>query len=152
MNPTSHPSRLVLAAAFAASLAACASSPRNYSSTPSSPGYSTSCYDCGTVESVSVVNTTGSSSGGGAVLGGVVGGVIGNQVGSGDGKKAATVAGVVGGAIAGNAIEKNMTKQDYQVTVRMDDGRRLTVTQGTVNANLHSGSRVRLTNGRFELF
>jgi outer membrane lipoprotein SlyB len=45
-----------------------------------------------------------------------------------------------------------MTKQDYQVTVRMDDGRRLTVTQGTVNANLHVGSRVRLRNGHFDLY
>jgi outer membrane lipoprotein SlyB len=158
MTVTTPTSRLLVVAALAASLAACASSPRNSygNSYPppasSSAPYTTGCYDCGTVESVTVVNTSGGSSGTGAVLGGVVGGVIGNQVGDGDGKKAATVAGVVGGAIAGNAIEKNMTKQDYQVTVRMDDGRRLTVTQGTINANLRSGSRVRLDNGHFELF
>ena len=158
MKMISPTSRLVVATALAASLAACASGPRgnsygnSYPPPASQAPYTTGCYDCGTVESVSVVNTSGSSSGTGAVLGGVVGGVIGNQVGDGDGKKVATVAGVVGGAVAGNAIEKNMTKQDYQVTVRMDDGRRLTVTQGTVNANLRSGSRVRLDNGRFELY
>lgn len=151
MTTSFQTSRLLLAAALAASLAACASNPGNsYGHQGASAPYSTNCYDCGTVESIQVVNTTGTASGTGAVLGGVVGGVIGNQVGGGDGKKAATVAGVVGGAVAGNAIEKNMTKQSYQVTVRMDDGRRLTVTQGTVPSSLRAGSRVRLDNGRFE--
>ena len=118
----------------------------------SSAPYSTSCYECGTVESVTPVQTTGTASGGGAVLGGIVGGVIGNQVGGGDGKKAATVAGVVGGAVAGNAIEKNMAKTGYEVTVRMDDGRRLTVTQPSVDAGLRSGARVRLDGGHFEVY
>jgi outer membrane lipoprotein SlyB len=155
MNTLNPLGRVAAGLTLAAALGACASSP-GYSSSPqvvgSSAPYSANCYDCGTVESINVVNTTGTSSGGGAVLGGIVGGVVGNQVGSGDGKKVATVAGVVGGAVAGNAIEKNMTKQDYQVTVRMDDGRRLTVTQGSVSANLHVGSRVRLSNGHFEQY
>ena len=45
-----------------------------------------------------------------------------------------------------------MAKTSYQVTVRMDDGRRLTVTQGNINANLRAGSRVRLDDGHFELY
>jgi outer membrane lipoprotein SlyB len=145
---------LLATATLAASLAACASNPGNSygNNNVSSPApYSTNCYDCGTVERVDVVQTTGTASGGGAVLGGIVGGVVGNQVGDGDGQKAATVAGVVGGAVAGNAIEKNMAKTGYQVTVRMDDGRRLTVTQGNVDSGLRAGSRVRLDNGKFEL-
>jgi outer membrane lipoprotein SlyB len=155
MNIQRIPS-LLGAAALAASLAACASNANNgYGSTrvvSGSAPYSTTCYECGTVESVSVINTTGSTTGTGAVLGGIVGGVVGNQVGEGDGKKAATVAGVVGGAVAGNAIEKRMDHQDYQITVRMDDGRRLTVTQGDVSSGLQAGSRVRLDNGRVVLF
>ena len=146
---------LLATAVLAASLAACASNPGNHygnNNVSSQAPYSNNCYDCGTVERVDVVQTTGTSSGGGAVLGGIVGGVVGNQVGDGDGQKAATVAGVVGGAVAGNAIEKNMAKTGYQVTVRMDDGRRLTVTQGSVSANLHIGSRVRLSNGHFEQY
>jgi outer membrane lipoprotein SlyB len=146
---------LLATATLAASLAACASNPGNHygnSNAVAQAPYSTNCYDCGTVERVDVVQTTGTSSGGGAVLGGVVGGVIGSQVGDGDGKKAATVAGVVGGAVAGNAIEKNMAKTGYQVTVRMDDGRRLTVTQGNVPSGLRAGSRVRLDDGKFELY
>ena len=145
---------LLATAVLAASLAACASNPGNHygnNNVSSQAPYSNNCYDCGTVERVDVVQTTGTSSGGGAVLGGIVGGVVGNQVGDGDGKKAATVAGVVGGAVAGNAIEKNMAKTGYQVTVRMDDGRRLTVTQGNIASGLRAGSRVRLDNGKFEL-
>jgi outer membrane lipoprotein SlyB len=142
----------VLATALlAASLAACASNAGGSRVVSSAP-YSTSCYDCGTVERVTPVQTTGTSSGGGAVLGGIVGGVVGSQVGDGDGKKAATVAGVVGGAVAGNAIEKNMAKTGYEVTVRMDDGRRLTVTQPDIDAGLREGSRVRLDDGRFERY
>lgn len=146
---------LLATAILAASLAACASNPGNRygnNNVSSQAPYSNSCYDCGTVERVDVVQTTGTSSGGGAVLGGIVGGVVGNQIGDGDGQKAATVAGVVGGAVAGNAIEKNMAKTGYTVTVRMDDGRRLTVTQGNVASGLRAGSRVRLDDGKFELY
>jgi outer membrane lipoprotein SlyB len=154
MNTLRFPA-LLATATLAASLAACASSPgystRVMSSSPAAP-YSTSCYNCGTVESVTAVQTTGTSSGGGAVLGGIVGGVVGNQIGGGDGKKVATVAGVVGGAVAGNAIEKNMAKTGYEVTVRMDDGRRLTVTQPNVNSGIRAGSRVRLDGNEFELY
>jgi outer membrane lipoprotein SlyB len=154
MNMQRFPA-LLATATLAASLAACASGPRYASPQVVSSGpapYSTSCYECGTVESVAVLQGSGSTTGTGAVLGGIVGGVVGNQVGDGDGKKAATVAGVVGGAVAGNAIEKKMDAQDYPVTVRMDDGRRLTVTQGDIPAGLQAGTRVRLTNGRVVLY
>jgi outer membrane lipoprotein SlyB len=155
MNTHRIPALLAMAT-LAASLAACASNPGNHygngNNASSQAPYSNSCYDCGTVERVDAVQTTGSASGGGAVLGGIVGGVVGNQIGDGDGQKAATVAGVVGGAVAGNAIEKNMAKTSYQVTVRMDDGRRLTVTQGNVASGLRAGSRVRLDDGKFELY
>jgi outer membrane lipoprotein SlyB len=143
---------LLATATLAASLAACASNPGGTRVVSTSAPYSTNCYDCGVVERVTAVQTTGTASGGGAVLGGIVGGVVGNQIGDGDGKKAATVAGVVGGAVAGNAIEKNMAKTGYEVTVRMDDGRRLTVTQPSLDSGLREGSRVRLANGRFEVY
>jgi outer membrane lipoprotein SlyB len=143
---------LLAACLLASTLSACASNGYNDSRAVGSAPYSNSCYECGTVESITPVQTTGTSSGTGAVLGGVVGGVIGSQVGDGDGQKAATVAGVVGGAVAGNAIEKNMTKQSYQVTVRMDDGRRLTVTQGDVDNDLRVGSRVKLYESGFKRY
>jgi len=150
---------LLAAATLATALGACASSGNGYNdgravgqSYPTYPS-STSCYDCGTVESVRTVETTGTSSGGGAVLGGIVGGVVGSQVGDGDGKKAATVAGVVGGAVAGNAIEKKMSSTRYELVVRMDDGRRLTVVQDGISNDLRVGSRVRMEGSRgFKVF
>ena len=146
---------LLASGALVAALSGCASSGSAYTEprvVSSSGAYSTTCYDCGTVESVRSVETTGSASGGGAVLGGIVGGVVGSQVGDGDGKKAATAAGVVGGAIAGNAIEKNMAKTQYELIVRMDDGRRVTVVQKDIASSLRVGSRVRLDGGEFELY
>jgi outer membrane lipoprotein SlyB len=135
-------------------LAACASSP--------SPGYGRAqgpapqssavrCYDCGRVESIDTVYGAKENTRTGAVLGGIVGGVIGNQVGSGDGKKAATVAGVVGGAVAGNAIENKRNEQTYDIRVRMDDGRLVTINQNTVTPDLRPGSTVRVTGNRVVL-
>ncbi len=145
--------RLTILAVLSATLAACASQPssnygRNYYP-PSAPyNEPTRCYDCGRVERIEVAYGARDNTGTGAVLGGIVGGVLGNQVGKGDGRKAATVAGVVGGAVAGNAIEKNRSGQIYNITVRMDDGRRLVLSQNTISDDLRNGSPVRVINGR----
>ena len=143
--------RIAVVAALALTLGACASSPSSrygQSSSTYYPPAQTRCYDCGQVQRIETIYVTGESNGTGAVLGGIVGGVLGNQVGKGDGKKAATVAGVVGGAVAGNAIEKRTTKQDFRITVRMDDGRVLALTQGNISPNLREGSYVRVANGQ----
>lgn len=88
------------------------------------------CAACGTVESVQAVKTEGHSSGVGAVAGGLLGGVLGNQIGGGNGRKAMTVIGAVGGGVAGNEIEKrHNATTSYRVTVRKDDGTRVTLTR-----------------------
>lgn len=144
--------RLTLLAVLSVTLAACASQPSsNYGrSYPSSAPYNEPirCNDCGRVERIETAYGTRDNTGTGAVLGGIVGGVLGNQVGKGDGRKAATVAGAVGGAVAGNAIEKNRSGQIYNITVRMDDGRRLVIGQNTISDDLRNGSPVRVINGR----
>lgn len=108
-------------------LGACASSPQY----AGGGGYGQSyCRDCGTVERIVQIQGDRHSSGGGAVAGAVIGGVLGNQVGSGSGRKAATVVGAVAGGIAGNEIEKNTNAAPrYEITVRMNSGRRLLYTQ-----------------------
>jgi outer membrane lipoprotein SlyB len=90
------------------------------------------------------------ATGAGAVAGAIVGGAIGSQVGSGDGKKAATVAGAVVGGIAGHNIEKNAGGTWHEVTVRMDDGRVVVVTQDDLNG-VREGSRVVVRDGRARL-
>ncbi len=81
------------------------------------------CTECGVIDVINVVEKKGDGSGLGAVGGAVVGGLLGNQIGKGRGNTAATVVGVVGGAVAGNEVEKRVKSvNEYQVTVRMNDG------------------------------
>jgi len=101
----------------------------------------------GTIDSIQVMQPRGSS-GAGAITGGLIGGLLGNQVGSGGGRTAATVAGAVGGAVVGNNVENNRNaKQEYQISVRMDNGDYRIVQQDSVY-DLRVGNRVRLVDGR----
>jgi outer membrane lipoprotein SlyB len=82
------------------------------------------CASCGTVESIVTIRRQGHGTGLGAVGGAVAGGLLGNQFGAGTGRTAMTVLGAVGGGFAGNAVEKRLRSEtDYQVRVRMENGR-----------------------------
>lgn len=106
-----------------------------------------SCPQCGTVESVRLVERKGSGSGLGAVAGGVAGAILGNQVGGGSGRTVMTIAGGAGGAYLGNEIEKNTNKtSSYQIRVRMADGSLRTIHQRDV-PGVNAGDRVRVSNG-----
>jgi outer membrane lipoprotein SlyB len=102
----------------------------------------------GTIDSIQIMQAK-SSSGAGAVAGGLVGALLGNQVGSGGGRTAATVAGAVGGAVVGNNVENNRNQghEQYQISVRMDNGDTRIVNQDSVY-DLRVGNRVRLVDGR----
>lgn len=105
------------------------------------------CPTCGVVESVRYVEKKGEGSGVGAIAGGVLGGVLGHQVGSGRGNTAATIVGAGAGAYAGNEIERNSKKKSYYVVaVRLDDGRRRTITQGA-RPGVREGDRVKIVGG-----
>ena len=88
----------------------------------------------------------------GAILGGIVGAVAGRQIsdrtgGSEGNKNVATVAGAVAGAAAGNAIQNRTTGDTYNITVRMDDGRRVTINQHDLGG-VRENTYVRIQNGR----
>jgi len=137
--------RIVSIALLALGLGACSTSGNGYTS--SNSGYSSNnCNDCGVVQRISSYTGERHASGVGAVTGAVIGGVLGNQVGSGDGKTAATVAGAVVGGIAGNAIEKNQSQTWYDITIRMNDGRQVVITQNRLN-DIREGSRVVIRDG-----
>jgi outer membrane lipoprotein SlyB len=105
------------------------------------------CATCGSVESVRYLEQKGQGSGVGAVAGGVVGGVVGHQFGSGRGNTVATIAGAGVGALAGNEVEKNVKKKSYYVvTVRLDNGKKQSVSQ-TAKPALKQGDRVKIING-----
>ncbi|WP_343731477.1 glycine zipper 2TM domain-containing protein [Duganella sp.] len=140
-------STTLAAALFAgvAVLSGCAST----SQQPQQIGYiSNDSSTYGTIDSIQVMQARGSS-GAGAITGGLIGGLLGNQVGSGGGRTAATVAGAVGGAVVGNNVENNRNagKQEYQISVRMDNGDYRIVQQDSIY-DLRVGNRVRLIDGR----
>ncbi|SFK24822.1 glycine zipper 2TM domain-containing protein [Rhodanobacter glycinis] len=90
------------------------------------------CQQCGVVQDVQQVYVQKSSNGTlGAVIGAVAGGLLGNTVGKGDGRKAATVAGAVAGGVVGDQVGKRSggSETAWQVSVRLDNGQYVTVTQ-----------------------
>ena len=135
---------LILVASGALALSACATSPygNGYYGNSGYPTSSNAAYQgYGTVTSVRQV-TVGTSSGLGTVGGAIIGGVLGNQVGDGDGRKLATVGGAVAGGVIGNRIEQNRNTgtTGQQITVRLDSGYSVTVTQP--GYGFRSGDRV----------
>jgi outer membrane lipoprotein SlyB len=142
---------LGVAAAACVALAGCASSPAYTNSGYTSPSYgnASACYDCGTVTRIETVGTTRSGATG-AVIGGLVGAAAGRELAEDEStgrKNTATVAGAAAGALAGSAIQRNMNDNSYNVTVRMDDGRMVTINQSDLGG-VREGSYVRVANGR----
>ncbi len=127
---------------------AIAQNPSSMSGSMASPAATpANCATCGVVESVRFVEKQGEGSGVGAIAGGVVGGVLGHQIGSGRGNTVATIAGAGVGAYAGNQVEKNAKKKSYYVVnIRLDNGRRQSVTQGS-RPGVREGDRVKVIDG-----
>ena len=124
-----------------------------YSSAPASSRY---CADCGIVERIEVIPSGRSApSATGAILGGIVGAVAGREIsqqtgGSDGNKNVSTAAGAVAGAVAGNAIQKRTTGDTYNLTVRMDDGRRVVINQHDLGG-IRENTYVRIQNGKVVL-
>ena len=69
-------------------------------------------------------------SGVGTAVGAIAGGGVGHLIGGGVGNVIATALGAIGGGVAGSAVEKQVTqKSGYNIALRLDDGRTMTVTQ-----------------------
>ena len=107
------------------------------------------CYECGRITHIERIEGHRSTTGG-MIIGGIAGGLIGNQIGGGSGKTLATVAGVAGGAYAGKKVAEHSEKTKYRVTVRMDDGRVVAVTQNSVY-HMREGSHVTVHHGKARL-
>lgn len=100
----------------------------------------------GMVEYVRPVVIEGTKSGVGPATGAALGGIAGSTVGHGRGSAAAGIAGAVAGGVAGGLVEEGVTKkQGVEVTVRMDNGRIISVVQEVSStASFHAGDRVRV--------
>lgn len=101
----------------------------------------------GVVDSVRMVTIEGTQSGVGTVAGGAVGGIAGSTVGHGKGSAAAAVVGAVLGGMAGQAIEEKGSKKDgLEITIRLDSGQIIAVTQ-EADEPFNPGERVRVLSG-----
>jgi len=90
----------------------------------------------GIILAAAPVDQAGENTGAGAVTGMVIGGVAGGQVGAGAGKALAVIGGIIAGQIAGSAAEAALQHHDGMAyTIRLDDGRVLTVLQHLENGD-----------------
>ena len=139
---------LALAAVAAMALAGCATQPlgsRDYD--PYSVRNEQS-VRFGVVESVRDVNITLRESGVGTAAGVTLGAIGGSNVGRGSGSAAAAVAGAVIGGIIGQQIEQDANKRmGIEVTVLLDGGRYIAVTQ-EADEQFRAGDRVRILSSR----
>lgn len=102
----------------------------------------------GTVESVRQVQIEGTKSVVGAGTGAVIGGVAGSTIGGGKGSVIAATAGAVLGGLAGAAAEEGLTsKKGLEITVRLDNGPTIAVTQQDDGEVFAVGERVRILTG-----
>lgn len=80
----------------------------------------------------------------GSGIGALIGGLVGHQIGGGNGKTVATAAGAIAGAVGGNKVAARTYRQPgLAVTVRLDDGQAIEVTQAADIA-LHAEQRVEI--------
>ncbi|MFP5465429.1 MAG: glycine zipper 2TM domain-containing protein [Gammaproteobacteria bacterium] len=101
----------------------------------------------GVVESVREVKIEGTRTPIGAGAGAVVGGVAGSNVGSGRGSVVGATVGAVLGGLGGAAAEEAVTREKgVEITVRLDSGRLIAVTQAA-DQEFRVGDRVRILSG-----
>lgn len=103
--------------------------------------------ELGVVESVREVQIEGTKTPIGSVAGAAVGGIAGSNIGGGKGQAVGAILGAVGGGLAGAAVEEGVTrKPGLEITVRLDSGRLIAVTQEADEA-FSPGERVRIVSG-----
>lgn len=101
----------------------------------------------GYVDNVRQVLIEGTQSGVGTVSGAALGGLAGSTIGQGRGQVAGAIGGAVIGGLVGSAIEENATRQPgVEITVRLDNGRMLAVTQAD-DEPFYRGDRVQVLTG-----
>lgn len=101
----------------------------------------------GVVESVREVKIEGTKTPIGAGAGAIVGGVAGSTVGGGRGSVVGATVGAVLGGVGGAAAEEAVTRdKGVEITVRLDSGRMIAVTQAA-DQEFRVGDRVRILSG-----
>jgi outer membrane lipoprotein SlyB len=100
----------------------------------------------GVVESVREVEMDSERSSVAPMAGAVIGGAVGGSAGSGRGSTTGAVIGTVAGAVAGEAAAQSAARPALEITVRLDAGRVIAVTQPTGKESFKPGDRVRVVS------
>ena len=96
-----------------------------------------------------VIRASQAVTGAGSTLGAVAGGFVGSRVGKGNGSAVGAVIGALGGAAAGNmAAGKAYQQPGLQITVRLDNGQTIAVTQAA-DVPIRAGQRVELLGSQY---
>jgi outer membrane lipoprotein SlyB len=102
----------------------------------------------GVIESIRKVRIQSGEPGAVGMLAGAVGGAaLGHTMGQGNGNAASTILGTIAGAAAGDALQNTAdTQEGLEITVRLDSGYVIAVTQGADEA-FRVGDRVQVLGG-----
>jgi outer membrane lipoprotein SlyB len=101
----------------------------------------------GVVENVREVQVDTERTGAAPMIGAVVGGAVGSNVGQGRGSSVGAVVGTVLGSIMGEAAAVAATEPGLEITVKLDEGRSVVVTQPVTAQSFAPGDRVRVVSG-----
>lgn len=140
--------KAVVASVLAVLAAGCASPPQSASVYRDYQTQNAQTVQLGTVESVRNVTIANPQSGVGALGGAALGGLAGSNIGAGKGEAAGAIAGAIAGGLLGQHIESRADqKPGLEITVRLDDGQVIAVTQAA-DETFNPGDHVRvLSNG-----
>ena len=143
--------KLSLIAVLAGLLAAGCTIPSSRRTIPASQAGVMQSVETGVVTSVRQVNIEGKRTNLGMYGGGIVGAAAGSGIGKGAGASMASAGGAVVGAIAGQAVEEAATRKYAQeISIRLDDGRTIVVTQEVQSGLYQDGDRVRVLQSNGE--
>jgi outer membrane lipoprotein SlyB len=145
---TRFPIAVTLAAVL---LASCASSPGEVEAEPAGRGRAPAAQPekreyPGVVEAIREVELEGERSAAAPMAGAVIGGAAGSSVGRGRGAAAAGTIGTVVGAVVGESVAQGAPRPALEITVRLDEGRVIAVTQPAGPESFKTGDRVRVVS------
>jgi len=139
---------LFLAALLAVLLFSGCASYGGYQSVPSSSVGAVQRVQQGEVIATRTVVIDGQATARGQSSGAIIGSAAGQTLGEGSGRILAAAGGGVLGGIVGGMVEKQLTtRQAQELTVELEDGRRIVVIQEQRNAGFLEGDQVKVTIG-----
>lgn len=98
-----------------------------------------------TIMEISEVTLEGTDGSSGSLGGGLIGGAVGSNVGGGNGRLVGAAVGAVAGAVIGSKAEHSMTtRKALEITVQLENGQVMAITQERGNDVFAIGQKVKV--------